>query len=674
MKGFCATALALVPEMLAAGLARPIILALSYDEEIGCLGAPPMIDAILARLPRPAAVIVGEPTGLRVVTGQKGSWIFRAHVRGHEVHSSRLDRGVSAVMTAAGLIDWLAGLTAESARTTPANDFDPPYTTVHVGTVCGGTAHNITARDCSFSGEVRCLPGEPVAGWRDRILAEAARREAAARRVHPDAAIRFETVIAARRLPRRTARRDAGAGAHRRRRPQRRLLPDRGGPVPGARHPDGDLRPRLDRPGPPAGRIHHDRSTRCGGFPHPPSDLPPRRLKGIAPCRSSTASPPSPRRSPPGARTSTPIPRSCSTPTAPARWSPSKLRGFGCDEVVTGLGRTGVVGVIRGRASGSGKVVGLRADMDALPMTEATGLPYASATPGAMHACGHDGHTAMLLGAARYLAETRNFDGTAVVIFQPAEEGGGGGREMVDDGLMERFGIQEVYGMHNMPGKPVGDFALRSGPLLAASDDFAIEVTGRGGHAAQPHHAIDPVLAASAIVLALQSIVVAQRRPADPRGHLGDELPHRDRRHQHHPRPRRAARHRPLARPRHPGPHRGPDDRGDRRDRGRLRRRGAPHVPPRLSGHRQRRTPRPTSPPGSPREIVGDRRVDTGIAPVMGAEDFSFMLNARPGAMILVGNGDSAQLHHPAYDFNDELIPVGTSYWARLVETAMPAA
>ena len=181
-----------------------------------------------------------------------------------------------------------------------------------------------------------------------------------------------------------------------------------------------------------------------------------------------------------------------------------KLRGFGCDEVVTGLGRTGVVGVIRGRDTGSGRVVGLRADMDALPMTEATGLPYASGTPGAMHACGHDGHTAMLLGAAQYLAETRNFDGTAVVIFQPAEEGGGGGREMVEDGLMERFGIQEVYGMHNMPGAPAGDFAIRAGSFLAASDDFHIAVTGRGGHAAQPHHAIDPVVAASAIVLALQ--------------------------------------------------------------------------------------------------------------------------------------------------------------------------
>ncbi len=192
-----------------------------------------------------------------------------------------------------------------------------------------------------------------------------------------------------------------------------------------------------------------------------------------------------------------------------------KLRAFGCDEVVEGLGRTGVVGVIRGRESGSGKVIGLRADMDALPILEATGLAYASRTPGAMHACGHDGHTAMLLGAAQYLAETRNFDGTAVVIFQPAEEGGGGGREMVEDGMMERFGIQEVYGMHNMPGRPVGDFAIRPGGMMAAADLFTIHVTGRGGHAAQPHNTVDPVVAASAIVLGLQAIVA---RNVDPLG------------------------------------------------------------------------------------------------------------------------------------------------------------
>jgi amidohydrolase len=190
-----------------------------------------------------------------------------------------------------------------------------------------------------------------------------------------------------------------------------------------------------------------------------------------------------------------------------------KLTAFGCDEVVTGIGRTGVVGVIKGQANGSGKVVGLRADMDALPIHEATGLPYASKVDGAMHACGHDGHTAMLLGAAKYLAETRNFDGTVVVIFQPAEEGGGGGREMCEDGLMDRFGITEVYGMHNWPDLPLGHFAIRPGPFFAATDQFDIVVRGKGTHAAFPHQGVDSTVVASHIVVALQSIVA---RNVDP--------------------------------------------------------------------------------------------------------------------------------------------------------------
>src|SRR5262245_58786277 len=192
-----------------------------------------------------------------------------------------------------------------------------------------------------------------------------------------------------------------------------------------------------------------------------------------------------------------------------------KLKTFGCDEVVTGIGRTGVVGLIRGSKSGADgdKVIGLRADMDALPIEEANDLPYKSTEPGKMHACGHDGHTAMLLGAARYLAETRNFAGTAVVIFQPAEEGGGGGRAMVQDGLMERFGVQQVYGMHNYPGLPVGQFALRPGPLMAAADRIVIEIEGKGGHAARPHISIDSVVVGAAIVNQVQSIVA---RNIDP--------------------------------------------------------------------------------------------------------------------------------------------------------------
>src|SRR5438309_1417580 len=191
-----------------------------------------------------------------------------------------------------------------------------------------------------------------------------------------------------------------------------------------------------------------------------------------------------------------------------------KLRSFGCDEVVTGIGRTGVVGVIRGSAVGEGaRAIGLRADMDALPIEEANDLPYRSTVPGKMHACGHDGHSAMLLGAARYLAETRNFAGTAVIIFQPAEEGGAGGKAMIQDGLMERFRIEEVYGMHNYPGLPVGQFAIRPGPLMASADRLTIEIEGRGGHAARPHVSIDTVLVGAQIINQIQSIVA---RNVDP--------------------------------------------------------------------------------------------------------------------------------------------------------------
>ena len=192
-----------------------------------------------------------------------------------------------------------------------------------------------------------------------------------------------------------------------------------------------------------------------------------------------------------------------------------KLQAFGCDEVVTGIGRTGVVGVIKGKSDTSGKVIGLRADMDALPIHEATGLTYASKTDGAMHACGHDGHTAMLLGAAKYLAETRNFDGTVVLIFQPAEEGGGGGKEMCDDGMMERWGIQEVYGMHNWPGMPVGSFAIRTGAFFAATDQFDIDFEGRGGHAAKPQETVDTTVMASQAVVALQTIASRNADPVD---------------------------------------------------------------------------------------------------------------------------------------------------------------
>jgi hippurate hydrolase len=190
-----------------------------------------------------------------------------------------------------------------------------------------------------------------------------------------------------------------------------------------------------------------------------------------------------------------------------------KLREFGCDEVVTGIGRTGVVGIIRGAKTSSGKVIGLRSDMDALPLTEITGLPHASTVPGKMHACGHDGHMAMLLGAARYLTETRNFSGTAIVVFQPAEEGGAGAKAMIDDGLVKRFGIERFFGMHNLPGLAAGEFSMRVGPIMAATDNFDIEIEGAGGHAARPHLTVDPIVIGAQLVNALQAVVA---RNVDP--------------------------------------------------------------------------------------------------------------------------------------------------------------
>jgi amidohydrolase len=348
-----------------------------------------------------------------------------------------------------------------------------------------------------------------------------------------------------------------------------------------------------------------------------------------------------------------------------------KLKMFGCDEVVPGIGRTGVVGIIRGRAQSSGKVIGMRADMDALSMTESTGLTYASQTPGKMHACGHDGHTAMLLGAAQYLCETRNFDGTAVVIFQPAEEGGAGAKAMLDDGLMERWQIQEVYGMHNMPGLPVGQFALRSGPLLAASDGIRIEITGKGGHASRPHQCIDPVLVGSHIVTQLHSIVSRNLDPLDAgvisicmfhAGEAANVIP-------------QTAVLEGTARSLTPKVR----DLIERRIlqvaqstadlHGAVATATYERKYPVTSNHARQSE----FAAGVAALISGPDKVNSSIDPVMGGEDFSFMLEARPGAFIFIGNGDSAGLHHPKYDFNDDVIPSGISYWVRLAETAMPA-
>ena len=345
-----------------------------------------------------------------------------------------------------------------------------------------------------------------------------------------------------------------------------------------------------------------------------------------------------------------------------------KLKAFGVDEVAEGIGKTGVVGVIR---NGDGPAIGLRADMDALPIAEETGLPYQSAEDGVMHACGHDGHTAMLLGAARYLTESRNFSGTVVLVFQPAEEGFAGARAMIEDGLFERWPVDAIYGVHNMPGLPAGTIALSPGPVMAAADEFTVAVKGKGGHGAMPHMAIDPVPAAAAMIASLQSIVSRNVDPSSPlvisvtRLHAGEafnvipdtvELGG-------------TVRHFDNA----------VGEMAARRMREVVEGIAAAHgVSARLS---YRKGYPPT------RNHASETAFARGVAaqilgseapaqpPVMGSEDFSFFLEEKPGAYAFVGNGDGegcVTVHNPRYDFNDDILPVGASFFARLVETALP--
>ncbi|QFS82755.1 putative hydrolase YxeP [Roseivivax sp. THAF40] len=342
----------------------------------------------------------------------------------------------------------------------------------------------------------------------------------------------------------------------------------------------------------------------------------------------------------------------------------ARLREFGVDEVHEGIARTGVVAIIEGQ--GPGPVTGLRADMDALPMTEETGAEHASTVPGKMHACGHDGHTAMLLGAARYLAETRNFSGRVVLLFQPAEETIGGARIMVEEGVMDRFGIEEVYALHNSPALPEGAFATRPGPIMAAVDDFTITLRGKGGHAARPHTCIDPIPAAMGLGLAMQTIA---SRKTDPMAqivvsitqiHAGSAMnviPETAmiagtvRTFDAGVRDMAEARIRALAEAHAAGAELGVEIDYDR------------SYPATVNHAEQTAFAADIA-----REISGGDAVDADAPPVMGAEDFSYMLEARPGAYLKLGQGLGPGVHHPKFDFNDEVAPLGASFFVKVIE------
>jgi amidohydrolase len=344
------------------------------------------------------------------------------------------------------------------------------------------------------------------------------------------------------------------------------------------------------------------------------------------------------------------------------------LRQFGCDAVETGIGRCGVVGIIHGRL-GEGPTIGLRADMDALPILEETGAAHASSVAGRMHACGHDGHTAMLLGAARRLAEGRDFAGTVVLIFQPAEEIGQGAKAMLADGLMERHGIDRVFGMHNMPGIPVGTFAIRPGAMMGSVAKFSIEVTGRGGHAARPQSTVDPVVVAAHLVRALQTLVARRIDPVEAAvvtvtrvdaGTAFNVLP-------------QSVRLLGTTRTLDMDIAHGLEARMERLCAGIGAAHGARIALDYDLAHPVtfNRAEEAEFAAMAARELAGEDGVDDAAQPVLAGEDFSHMLRARPGALIFIGNGASAALHHPAYDFDDRALAAGMAYWVRLAERAL---
>ena len=344
------------------------------------------------------------------------------------------------------------------------------------------------------------------------------------------------------------------------------------------------------------------------------------------------------------------------------------LESLGVDEIHRGMGKTGVVAVIRGK-NPEKKAIGLRADMDGLPITEVHDHPYNSQNEGRMHACGHDGHTAMLLGAAKHLAETRNFEGTVYLIFQPAEEGGAGAKAMIRDGLFDKFPCDEVYGMHNLPGLPLGQFAIRPGGIMGSPDGFDIEIQGRGGHAALPHQSADPIYIGSLIIQALQGLV---SRETDPLGKVVLSVTQFHAGNTHNVIPAEAK----IA---------GTIRTLTAEDRDRVERRlkevsegiaAAYGATARVISRRNypvtvNHTAETAFAADAAAAIVGEDQVERNCEPLLGGEDFAYMLEERPGAYIFVGNGDSAGLHHPEYNFNDQAIPFGVAYWAKLVESRL---
>lgn len=353
---------------------------------------------------------------------------------------------------------------------------------------------------------------------------------------------------------------------------------------------------------------------------------------------------------------------------ATAGFVAARLRDFGVDEIHEGIATSGLVAIIDGNAPGP--TIGLRADMDALPVTETTGAPHASTIPGRMHACGHDGHTAMLLGAARYLAETRRFAGRVALIFQPAEEDGGGGEVMVQQGIMDRFAITQVYGLHNAPNIPPGRFVTRPGPLMAAVDTAHVYLTGRGGHGATPQDTVDPIIAAVGMIGALQSIVsrnvsatealvlsVTQIHAGSASNIIPEEAWFCATIRSFDPAIRDLAERRLHEIVAGQAASYGVNARIDY-ERG---------YPPTVNHPAETAFAAAVA-----REIAGDAQVEDDCRPEMGAEDFSYMLAARPGAYLFLGAGPGAGLHHPAYDFNDAIAPIGASFLARLVERALP--